>query len=189
MLQPRISLGITILMLLVAPGVSRVQAQEPVHSFDQLGQRVALGQTVIVTDVQGHQAHGTVSELSALALALDVHGTRTAFLEADVARVGRRDSRWNGTLWGLGAAGLLGAWVDRGLVDEYGREDIGVGESAASIGGTAAMGAGIGFAVDALIRGERILYSRSVSSRRSRPVVIPVWLEHRAGIFVSVSLR
>jgi hypothetical protein len=187
--EPRSSVGITILMLLIAPGVARAQAQEPVHSFGQLRQRVAVGQTVIVTDVQGRQVHGTVSELFASAVALDVHGTRTEFHEADVERIGRRDSRWNGTLWGLGAAAVLGAWFDRGLVDEYGREDIGVGESVAFIAGTAAVGAGIGFAVDALIKGQRLLYSRSASSTRSRSVVMPVWVGHRAGIFVSVALR
>lgn len=144
---------------------------------------------MIVTDVQGRQVHGTIAELSASALALDVHGTRQGFLEADVERIGRRDSRWNGTLWGLGVAGVLGALLDRGLVDEYGREDISVGESAAFIAEAAAVAAGIGFAVDALIKGQRLIYSRSTSSTPSRAVVMPVWFGHRAGVFVSVTFR
>jgi hypothetical protein len=184
--ETRSSAAIGILMLLIACGA---EAQEPVHSFAQLRQRVAVGQAVIVTDVQGRQVHGTIADLSASALALDVHGTRTQFLETDVDRIGRRDSRWNGTLWGLGAAGVFGAWVDRGLVHEYGREDIGVGESVAFIAGTAAVGAGIGFAVDALIKSQSVLYSRAASSTRRYPVVMPVWLRHRAGILVSVSFR
>jgi hypothetical protein len=189
MFEPRSSAVITILTLLIAAGVSRAQAQEPVHSFEQLSQRVAVGQAVTVTDAQGRQVYGTISELSASALALDVRGIRTQFLETDVERIGRRDSRWNGTLWGLGAAGVLGVWLDRGLVNEYGREDIGVGDSVAFIAGTAAVGAGIGFVVDALIKGQRILFSRSASSTRSHPVVMHVWLGHRAGIFASVAFR
>ncbi len=189
MCASRSSLGLTILMLLIALGVSRAHAQEPVHSFAQPRERVAVGQAAIVTDAEGRQVHGTISELSASALALDVRGTRTEFFEMDVERIGRRDSRWNGTLWGLGVAGALSAWVDRGLVNEYGREDIPVGDSVAFIAGTAAAGAGIGFAMDALNKGERVLYSRAGPSTRSRPVVMHVWLGHRAGIFVSVSLR
>jgi hypothetical protein len=183
------SVGITILMLLIALGGSLAQAQEPVHWFEQLRLRTAVGQSVIVTDVQGREVHGTIADLSASALTLDVRGTRTQFLETDVERIGRRDSRWNGTLWGLGTAAVLGASLDRALVKEYGREDISVGESVAFITQTAAVGAGIGFAVDALIKGRRILYSRSASSTRSRPVVMPVWFGHRAGIFVSVAFR
>ena len=63
MFEPRSSVGITILMLLIAPGVSRAQAQDPVHSFEQLRQRVAVGQAVTVTDVQGRQVSGTIADL------------------------------------------------------------------------------------------------------------------------------
>ena len=46
----------------------------------------------------------------------------------------------------------MNARVERGLVKEYGREDIGVGESVEFIAGAAGVGAGIGFVVDAMIR-------------------------------------
>jgi hypothetical protein len=50
------------------------------------------------------------------------------FAEADLARVSRRDSRWNGTLWGLAAGVALGVWLEASLAEEYGRDGMGYGE-------------------------------------------------------------
>jgi hypothetical protein len=146
---------------------------------------VDVGDTVTVIDVQGREMSGTISDLSASTLTLLVDRTERKLLEADVASVSRRDSRWNGTLWGLGVGGVLGAWADRGLVDEYGREDISVGESAEFIALAAGVGAGIGFAVDALIKGQRLLYSRSASSMRRDSAVVPILVGRRKGILVT----
>jgi len=148
---------------------------------------VGVGDKVIVTDLQGRETQGNVAELSSSSLRLLVGGVRTDFAEKTLDTVSRPDSRWNGTLWGLGIGGVLGAALDRGLVKEYGREDIGVGESVAFIVEAAGVGAGVGFAVDALIKGRRLIYSRSQASIRRDLTFLPMWVSQRKG--VSVSLR
>jgi hypothetical protein len=71
-------------------------------------------------------------------------------------------------------------------VNEYGREDISVGESVEFIAMAAAVGAGIGFAADALIRGNQLLYSRSGNSMRRDAAIVPIVSGRRRGIFLSV---
>lgn len=161
-------------------------AQEVADSFEQLGSRVRVGDRVVVTDTAGREIDGTIAALSASALGLAVNGTRLDFDEADVDRVSRRDSRWNGTVWGLGAGGVLGALLDRSLVEEYGREDISSGASVSFIATAGGIGAGIGFAVDAMIKGRRVIYSRAGTSMRRNATVLPMWAPWRRGIFVSL---
>jgi hypothetical protein len=147
---------------------------------------VTVGDKVTVTDTMGREMQGTIAQLSSSSLALMVGRTQTEFSEADVETVSRRDSRWNGTLWGLGVGGALGAWVDRGLVKEYGREDIAVGESVEFIATAAGVGAGIGFVVDALIKGQRVIYSKSRTSASRNATVLALWVTRRRGIGVSL---
>jgi hypothetical protein len=180
------STAATIVTLLLALSVSTVEGQQVAGSFEQLRARVAVGDTVTVIDVQGRETSGTITDLSVSSLTLMMDRAEKEFLEADVERVSRRDSRWNGTLWGLGVGGVLGAWADHGLVDEYGREDISVGESVEFIAVAAAVGAGIGFAVDALIGGKQLLYSRSGNSMRRDATIVPTVSGRRRGIFLSV---
>jgi hypothetical protein len=85
---------------------------------------------------------------------------------------------------GARSGGVLGAWVDRGLVNEYGRENISVGESVEFIAGAAGVGAGIGFVVDAMIKGRRLIYSRAQTSIKANTTVLPMWGSRRKGIFV-----
>jgi hypothetical protein len=173
-----------VLVLLLVLGVSIAEGQEMAGSFEQLQPRASVGDQVTITDVTGREVHGTITQMSLSSLTLLVGQTKTEFFEADVETINRRDSRWNGTLWGLGVGGVLGAWVDRGLVKEYGREDISVGASVKFISGTAAVGAGIGFVVDAMIRGRRLIYSRAQTSVKGTTTVLPMWGSRRKGIFV-----
>ncbi len=165
------------------------EAQDVASSLDDLRELVRVGDEVIVTDLQGRQTEGRVVGISSSSLGLMVGGVRTDFAEDALDTVSGRDSRWNGTLWGLGVGGVLGAWLNRGLVKEYGREDIGVGESVAFIVGAAGVGAGIGFAVDALIKGRRLIYSRSQVSMRGSVTLLPMWVGRRKGVYVSLRLR
>ena len=146
---------------------------------------MTVGDKVTVTDVMGREMQGTIAELSSSSLALVVGATQTEIAEADVETISRRDSRWNGTLWGLGAGGVLGALLDRGLVEEYGRDDISAGSSASFIATAAGIGAGIGFAVDAMIKGRRVIYTRRRASTRD-VTVSPEWNTRRKGILVSL---
>jgi hypothetical protein len=166
-------------------GVSIAEGQELAGSFEQLRSRVSVGDNVIVADVMGREVRGTITDISVSSLVLVVGKDRIEFVEADVETVSRRDSRWNGTLWGLGTGAVLGALMDKGLVEEYGREDIQVGESVAFIVEASGIGAGVGFAVDALIKGRRVVYMRSPSTRGTASVS-PMWGPSRRGILVSL---
>ncbi len=177
------------LLLTLAVGVPVTgQAQEVASSLDELRELVKVGDDVTVTGLQGRQTQGRIVAISSSSLGLIVGGVRTDFSEDDLDTVSRRDSRRNGTLWGLGVGGVLGAWLDLGLVKEYGREDIGIGQSVAFIVEAAGVGAGIGFALDALIKGRQLIYSRSQASMRKTVTIVPVWANRRKGVFVSLRL-
>jgi hypothetical protein len=168
-------LATTIIFLTVALSVpSTGGAQEMPSSLARLRDAVRPGDEVIVTDVHGRETRGKVREITATSLGLLVDGRRTDFTVNDVETVGRRDSRWNGTLLGGGIAAVLAALVDRSLVKEYGREDISVGDSVGFVVGAAAVGAGIGFAIDAMIKRTRVLYSRSDPPTSAKASLSPI---------------
>jgi hypothetical protein len=177
------------LLLAFAVGIPMAgEAQEAASSLDGLRPLVGVGDEVIVTDRQGQETRGRIAEISTSSLGLFAGGARTDFAEDALSTISRPDSRWNGTLWGLGVGGVLGALVDRGLVKEYGREDISVGQSVASIAEVAGIGAGIGFVIDALIKGRRLIYSRSQVSMRGDMRLRPMWGRRRQGVVVSLRL-
>ena len=86
-------------------------AQEPVKSFDQLGTRLKIGDTVWVTDAQGREIKGRVASFAPDAVGVDANGAQV--LRADEVRAvehRRPDSLANGALIGLGVgfgAGVL----------------------------------------------------------------------------------
>lgn len=174
-------------MLMVATLVARpivVRAQDVASSFEQVRELVKPGDNVVVVDLHGRSTRGTVVEITSSAIVLIAGATRVDIPEADLATIGRPDSRWTGALWGLGIGAALGVWIDRGLVKEYGREDIGAGESAAFIAQAAGIGAGIGFIVDALVKGQRLIYSSARASTGA--TFAPVWTRKRKGVLVSL---
>jgi hypothetical protein len=172
----------TTVLLVLAVGIPTTEAQEVAHSLGQLRQLVRVGDKVIVTDGQGRETQGSIAEISSSSLGLIVNGARTDFSATDLDTVGRRDSRWTGTLWGLVVGAALGIWFEKGLADEYGRDDIGYGSMVVPFAG---LGAGLGFAVDAMIKGRRIVYTRAGSSTNTATVA-PVWNSRRKGMFVSL---
>lgn len=175
-------IGYAVVLLLLVVSVPMTEAQGVAGSLEQLRSLAGVGDRVTVTDVMGREIQGTISELSSSSLALMVDKTRTEFSETDLETISRRDSRWNGTLWGLAVGAVLGASLEKSLVDEYGRDDIGYGSAAVPFAG---IGAGIGFAVDAMIKGRRVIYSRPRTLTRDA-TVSPVWNTRRRGIFVSL---
>lgn len=156
--------AMAVAVLLVA-AVPAIEAQEMAGSFEELRSRVSVGDRVTVIDTAGRETAGRIRTLSASALALTVDGAQTDFAEADVATVSRRDSRWNGTIWGLVAGAVLGVSFEKSLANEYGRDDIGRGSAIVPF---ALIGSGIGFVVDALIKGHRVIYVRN-----TRPAARP----------------
>jgi hypothetical protein len=89
------------------------------------------------------------------------------------------------TSLGCAVVAQLFVLLDKGLVEEYGREDIQVGESVAFIVEASGIGAGVGFAVDALIKRRRVVYMKSPSTRGTASVS-PMWGPSRRGILVSL---
>ena len=85
---------------------------------------------------------------------------------------------------GLGVGGVLGGLLDRSLVDEYGRDDISAGSSVSFIATAAGIGAGIGFVVDAMLKGQRVIYSRPPTSITKHTTVLPMWGTRRQAIVV-----
>ena len=174
-------ISITVLLAL-GISISTTEAQDVPRSLEQLRQVVREGDKVLVTDVHGHEIEGRVAEVAASSLGLVVAGTRINLAETDLDTVSRRDSRWNGTLWGLALGAALGAAFEWSLVDEYGRDDIGYGEGVLPLAG---LGAAIGFVVDTAIKGRRIIYARGDSSTKNLNVS-PVLNTNRKGILVSL---
>ena len=87
-------------------------------------------------------------------------GHRTLFRSADVREVAvSGDSLVNGTLIGFGIGGALGLLLG-GFSGEYRAEDAMVGLLV--FGG---IGAGLGVGVDAMRRGERVVYRRAPTTR------------------------
>jgi hypothetical protein len=175
--------GAAVLLLF---GVSVTEAQERAGSFEQLRSRVTAGDEVTVTDVMGRETRGRILELSSSSLVLVADKTRTVFVQADVETVSLTDSRLNGILWGLGVGGVLGVLLDKSLTDEYGRDDISVGSSVSFIATAAGIGAGIGFVVDAILKGQRTIYSRPPTSITKHTTVLPMWVPRRQALVVVV---
>jgi hypothetical protein len=172
-------------LLLFWVGASTTDAQEVEGAFGPLRSRVKVGDTIIVTDVTGQETTGKITALSGAALEVSVDGARRSFSEATVATISRRDSLWNGILWGLGVGAVLGASAEKSFADEYGRDDIGYGSVVAPF---AAAGGAIGLAVDAIIKGRQILYVGSGSGNAAKLVTFrPAWNQRRKGI--SATLR
>jgi hypothetical protein len=172
----------TLLLLLAIHVPTAAEAQEVASSLDEVRQLVTVGDNVTVTDLQGRHREGSIAEISSSSLGLIVDGTRTDFPEGDLDTISRRDSRWNGTLWGLAVGAGLGVAFEKVVADEYGRDDIGTGSVFLPFAG---LGAGVGFVVDAMIKGRRIIYARRAGSTR-QATVAPVWNIQRKGVYVKM---
>jgi hypothetical protein len=87
-------------------------AQEPVRSFDQLNTRLKVGDTVWVTDAQGREVKGTITELRDASISLNSDGQTT--LQAESVRLVQQKRRGIsmllGCLIGFGA-GVAGGFA------------------------------------------------------------------------------
>jgi hypothetical protein len=88
--------------------------QEPAHTFNDMRQKLATGDTVQVFDSNGNRTQGKVVDVSPDALTLESKGSRVVLSENTVGEVRRKepDRLWNGILIGGGigvAAGFLAA--------------------------------------------------------------------------------
>ena len=93
------------------PAAGREERRDVASSFADLAPLLRTGQRVAVTDAAGTQVTGTLTDLSAASLSVQLPAGRATFAEAQVQRIERiGDPLWNGALIGLGA-GVAGGLV------------------------------------------------------------------------------
>ena len=173
-MQPLASRVVSLVLLLVSfatPG----QAQELAGSFDQLRVLVKPGDTLRVTDKTGQVIRGSIAELSASSLALQVSGVRRTFLESDIASIYQRrpDSIANGAKWGFAVGAGLGVLGAVSIVREYDDGGVALIPVLGLVYG--AIGAGAGAGLDAMHSSEQAIYARRGTSARVtlRPILAP----------------
>jgi hypothetical protein len=161
---------------------------QPAASFEQLADADELspGQRIEVRDRAGHEVKGRFEQFRAGALVLRVDGAERTFAQSDVAAIRRAGGHavGLGVLTGASAA-LVSTYA---AANSYGDNEGGrfctrcfVQWSAVAVPIGAAVGAGIGFAIEA--RRRRTIYLAADPTRVSvAPVVSPRW----NGIIVSL---
>jgi hypothetical protein len=171
--------------LLCASG-ARVEAQDTVSSFDQLGVLVKPGDKITVVDLAGREAEGRIWKLSRDELLLVTRAGPQAFGEVDVAQVRQRrdDSVRNGAIIGAvaGTAYFLTAMTLLG--DSDGGEVI-VGTAVAGGVLFAGMGAAAGAGIDALITRRQVIYRKA--SGENSVSVSPLFGRGRRGAAITVT--
>jgi hypothetical protein len=162
-------------------------AQQPVRSFDALDTRLKPGDTIWVTDAEGREIKGKVQGLSPASLRVKSEGATQEFPQARVATIKHqpRDPLKNGVLWGalMGfAGGAASCAANPECIDDEGGPGITI---ALSIVGAAA-GAGIGPAVDASVKGPKLVVFRApAASGITNLSVAPMITPRAEGVAVS----
>ena len=183
-MQPLASRVVSLVLLLVSfatPG----QAQELAGSFDQLRVLVKPGDTLRITDKTGQVIRGSIAELSASSLALQVSGVRRTFLESDIASIYQRrpDSIANGAKWGFAVGAGLGVLGGIAIVREYDDGGVALIPILGLVYG--AIGAGAGAGLDAMHSSEQAIYARRGTS--SRVTLRPILTPGRKGVRASLT--
>lgn len=154
-------------ILLGMPGTAASQAPA-----DEIRGRVKTGQKVSITDDQGREFKGRLSELSTAGLSILMAGERTEIPYDAIVRIDRpHDSLANGALIGLAAGAGLGfaALISEENSacgpEEWFCSDPDGGDYALVTLIMGGLGSAVGVGVDALIRRERSIYRRGGGPR------------------------
>ena len=175
----------TLLTLLIVVLPAFAAAQEPVKSFDQLNTRLKPGDTVYVTDAQGREVKGKITELHDASVTLD-GDSQTTLRAADVRLVQRASKSFKkATLWGIvigvGASIAVSAAADDGSAE---------GDMAYGLGALlgAGMGAGVGAAVRAVLpAGRKEVYRAPGASGSACLSLAPEITPRTKGVALSYS--
>lgn len=140
-------------------------AQEgPIGTFPNLSSTVKRGTIVFVTDDNGEQVKGTITEVSPASmqiLTVDREARRVTFAADRVSRVARVDSRRNGFLIGAALGAVPGILLGMGVSTYCENESTSCPWAPVILGGLfGAAGGGIGYAIDGAIDGQKVVYSR-----------------------------
>ncbi len=169
-------------LVLSLAGANQVAAQQA-STLEQLQVLVGPDDEVTVTEADGKLTWGRIIELSPSSLNLLVNGTSRQLNEAQILEIRQR----RGDPLGNGAKN--GAWVGLGFGTA-----VGVAMCAADLCGLlpltvglyTAIGAGFGVGVDALRKGERIVYRAPVSVSSRGLHLTPVVANEQKGLRLSI---
>ena len=166
----------------VALWPASAQAQTAVQSFEELKAIVRAEETVIVTEMTGRRAKGTVTAVEKDSLSLTTGGQTQTFARSEVRTVRVADGLGNAALIGAGAGlgAALGVLAIIGSGDGYVLPSAKVGAPLLLSG----IGALAGALVDRAHEGGRLLYV--AAGKRSGLAVSPLLGKGRLGVLVSV---
>ena len=155
---------------------------------ERIRARIRDGQKIVITDDQGREITGRITNLGADSVQILANGQATDVGYGQILRIDRPpDTLANGALTGLGvgaAFGLVSLVVEHAGCDR--QEFLGCPEPLAYLvipAITGGLGSAIGVGIDALIRRDREIYRRSTA----RATVAPVMTRGLRGAVVSVS--
>jgi hypothetical protein len=159
-------------------------AQAPATTFAELPNRLAIGETVFVTDQAGQTVKGKVQQVSDTVLLLRSDHNDFALAASDVQRIARRGHTLrNWALTGLTAGFATGAIV---------AESLGCSnffcpaKNSVAIGGVSGViGLGVGAAGGAALRRERVVFERAAIGR-APGAITPLLSPTVSGLLVQI---
>ena len=166
---------------LFSPGLA--WGQQPAQSLEQLKVLVAPGDDLTVFDPPGATTRGKLSAITPEELVLDVGGDVRRWRQADIRAIQLRekDSIVNGILSGAAIGAALGS------LNYLDNECRGDATCTAGLALGAAVCAGAGGLIDALIGPSRLIYERAPTG--ATRLVRPTFVSHEWRAAVQVSVR
>jgi hypothetical protein len=171
-----------LLAVIIISAAQAVMAQTPGAATQELQGAVAPGMTVWITDSAGREQKTRIVDVSGGVLTAAAGEEIRRFRTSEIVRVRVRhsDPVLNGALIGAGAAVASGLLMCRAMEPwEVCRNDIG---PMAKIG---ALGAGVGIAIDAVVRGRRTIYQAPPGSVRLQ--VMPLLTRQAGGLQLAIT--
>ena len=172
------SAPLTALLIVVLPALAA--AQVPVTSFDQLNTRLKVVDTVWVTDAQGREVKGKITDLRDASITLNSDGQTT--LQAESVRLVQQKRRGISML--LGCLIGFGAGVAGGFAFSAAAE---TGDEAMGGYFFPLIGAGVGTLIGAFMPRTRNLYRAPGASGSARLSLAPVITPRTKGVALSYS--
>jgi hypothetical protein len=162
-------------LILLLPAIS---AAQPVKSFDQLSTRLKPGDKVYVTDAQGREVKGKITELRDASITLNGDGQTT--LQAESVRLvqQKKGSKLLGCLIGFGA-GVAGGFAFSAAAE--------TGDEATGGYLFPPIGAGVGTLIGAFMPRTRDIYRAPGASGSARLSLAPVIAPRTKGVAVAFS--
>jgi hypothetical protein len=172
-------IALTILFLASTGSAALAQTPGP----NTIDTTLIPGTTVWVTDSSGHEEKMRIVAVSNDSMTANTSDgvRRLRMSEINRVRVRQSDSLVNGALIGAGAAVASGLFFCR-LMEPW---DVCLNNNVGPMLRTGALGAGIGIAIDALIRGRRTIYEAGPGSMRLEAA--PIIARRAGGLQVSIS--